>query len=848
MQFVTPLLLLGVLAIAIPIIIHLLTRKNSRRIFWGAMLFLSAAMKKRKRSVLLEEILLLATRCLIPVMAALALARPFVTPDSEVPWGLVLPAILLSAVLFGARFALWHYPKWRRITLAAAIVLALFSAISILFEHRLNLKRFGGGSRRDVVLVIDGSASMCMPGSDGKTNFENAVEEAAKYVEEAPRGTSFSVILGGPAPDVLVPVPISDRRILRETFQQLRPTQGTMNAPAAIAAAAVSLSAGSNPARQIVIIGDGQAVGWGLESSGRLESLRAILGQLNPRPRIVWRTLPLPATVRNLAVSNIALSRNPVGTDREVAIRVTVENAGTEAVTPDSVSVRVGSKTLADTSARQLEPGASQTFDFHYRFESPGASVITATVESKDDMPADDTARLVVPVLDTLRVLIVDGDAPVAAEERGSTYVSLALRPDLVKAVAGQKRDFLLETTVEDVMRAASRTDFSAFSVVVLCNVARLSDASMAALSAHVRKGAGLFLIPGHKAQPDVYNNWSDAGEEVLPLKLGRWIVNPPNSPTLPLIDTASFNHDALALLRTSRELRRIAPLRLWQLLPAPSPVPTTIASLNDGTPLFGMKTLGLGTVALSAVPFDPASSDLPLRSTFVPLLHELVYHIARPVSPELNVIPMDSAEIRLMTGRPDYDPRRYAQPGKPQPQTPPPSATWHEICNITSPRGERFHGQLKFSPDGTFLVIDRAILPGLYTVSSSNPNGFPKKMAPVLTQTGEIAIQVKSGIEESSLFVLSAEQSSLLLDNLQLTVATRKEDILQLLKGSAFGSEIWRTFAIFLLALLIAEVALTRWIAIRRRSGEQIDVDFTNEGELGKASFKEALSMLHNQ
>ena len=543
--------------------------------------------------------------------------------------------------------------------------------------------------------------------------------------------------------------------------------------------------------------------------------------------------------------------RREIGDSVAVAVEVRVEGVKrVKAVGPlppirDPVTVRVGTKTLTDTSARQFAPGASQTFEFRHKFEQPGAAVVSAVVEAGDDMPSDDAERLVVPVLDTLRVLIIDGDAPLPTSERGASYVSLALRPDLVQAAG--RRDFLLETTIEDVVRAGTRPDFSNWSVIVLCNVARLSDASMKALAAHVRKGAGLLVLPGRKAIPEVYNSWSDGAEPLLPLHLGKWIENPPDSPALPLIDVASFSHDSLLLLRTSSELRRVAPLRRWQLEQPLGASPFTIARLNDGAPLFAMKTYGLGTVALSALPFDPSASDLPLRRAFVPLLHEMVYHIARPVQPELNVIPMDRAEIRLLNGRPPYDGRRYAERGKRAPEAPRADQTWLEICDVTSPRGEKFHGELRFTPEGTFLAINRSLVPGLYTVSSIYPQGFPKEMASVLTPNGVIAINVKSGTEESSLHTFTPEQQDAIRAYLPLSVATRKEDVLQLLNGSSFGAEIWRFFALILLAALIAEIAISRWIAIRRRSGEQIDVEFVNEGELGRASFKEALQTLRS-
>ena len=117
MQFINIWMLLGLLAVAIPIIIQLLNRKNVRRIPWGAWLFLDKTMKKRKKKVLLEDILLLACRCLALGLLALAFARPFVRPDSPVPWMITLPLLLVGIVGVGISFCLWRYPKARKISL-----------------------------------------------------------------------------------------------------------------------------------------------------------------------------------------------------------------------------------------------------------------------------------------------------------------------------------------------------------------------------------------------------------------------------------------------------------------------------------------------------------------------------------------------------------------------------------------------------------------------------------------------------------------------------------------------------------------------------------------------------------
>ena len=151
MQFINFAMLLGLLAVAIPIIIQILTRKNARRIPWGAWLFLDKTMKKRKRKVLLEDILLLACRCLALGLLALAFARPFVRPDSPVPWAVTMPVMLASITAIGISFALWRYPRHRFWMMAAGIVLFVLSIATIVFERQLNLKRFGLGATKDVV-------------------------------------------------------------------------------------------------------------------------------------------------------------------------------------------------------------------------------------------------------------------------------------------------------------------------------------------------------------------------------------------------------------------------------------------------------------------------------------------------------------------------------------------------------------------------------------------------------------------------------------------------------------------------------------------------------------------------
>jgi hypothetical protein len=78
MNFLNPTLaLVGIACVAIPIAIHLLMRRRRRPVMWAAMRFLLEAYRQQRRRLRLEQLLLLAARCLVIALVALALGRPF---------------------------------------------------------------------------------------------------------------------------------------------------------------------------------------------------------------------------------------------------------------------------------------------------------------------------------------------------------------------------------------------------------------------------------------------------------------------------------------------------------------------------------------------------------------------------------------------------------------------------------------------------------------------------------------------------------------------------------------------------------------------------------------------------
>ena len=76
MTFLNVILLGGIVAGAIPIIIHIINRNRFRRVSWGAMHLLEQILRMRRRRLKLEQLILLLVRIAIPVLLALCMARP----------------------------------------------------------------------------------------------------------------------------------------------------------------------------------------------------------------------------------------------------------------------------------------------------------------------------------------------------------------------------------------------------------------------------------------------------------------------------------------------------------------------------------------------------------------------------------------------------------------------------------------------------------------------------------------------------------------------------------------------------------------------------------------------------
>lgn len=845
MEFVVPLMLIGLAGIAIPILIHLFNRRTARTVDWGAYRFLETSMLKRRRRVLVEETLLLVTRCLIVALAALALARPFINPQSRVPWPVVLPLMLIAVVSVGSAITLWIHTRWRNWLLAVALVAILIASGAIALERQLELNRFGRGADRDVAIIIDSSASMALT-IDGITNHQRVLAEIEADIRSADRGIAFGLILGSALPRSLSRAPLNDHRTLFAALEGLEPSTGTMDVPAALAAATAQLSQGINPAKQIIIYGDGQAAGWHPENETRWQVVKTLFSQLPSPPRIIWRTLELPPSLRNVAVEDIAPLKNIVGTDRETTFQVTIRNTGEQAVTPTRVVLELDGETRENKVIGQILPGATRIVEFSHRFSSPGAKILQAHVQADDDISLDDHATRVLQVLGTLNVLLVEGNPGMRFTDSTTGYLKTALRPELQAKTESENpeeaRRFLVAPIVESTAEFARRTTFENFVVVVLADVPQLPESARDALAKFVARGGGLLITPGAHARADFYNRWTWHDETIVPLplhtfKTERWTRRRPS------IDPATFTGGLIRNLLSQNDLSRAVVGGWWQLSFEKTPERVE-GFLTQGDAFLATRRIGRGTVAITAAPLDASLSNLPSLASYLPLVHEIIYGLANPTTAKLNMLPSASPTILLSAGGLHNNTSEGTSNASSDPVDTE-RMEWATAIQRIGASTNAIPAAFVQTADGLALQVKTSLEPGTYAAQPVKP--LRESLTPfAVNEAGEIPFVIIADIAESELLTLTETDLTFIRRFIDLQTATRPDEVSTALQGKRFGREIWRMLAVAALILLLLELMLARWIAIQRNTGSEEKIEF-GEATGGPDPFQNQLAQLRN-
>lgn len=199
MTFLNSALLAGLAAVALPILIHLFSRRRYPLIDFSSLRFLKKLQRQQMRRLKLRQLLLLLLRTLAILLIVLGFARPSLKGLSG------------------------------------------FSALT--------------AGRIGMVIVIDASASMQSKGLKG-SSFDEAKTAARTLISMMNPGDRAAVVLAKGQPEMLTPSPSEDGEVLLRPLESATPWDGTSDISTAITSGIQALAAAQDFRSELYVISD----------------------------------------------------------------------------------------------------------------------------------------------------------------------------------------------------------------------------------------------------------------------------------------------------------------------------------------------------------------------------------------------------------------------------------------------------------------------------------------------------------------------------------------------------------------------------------------------------------------
>ncbi len=586
-DFLNPMMLLGLLGIALPILVHLLSRKRYDIIQWGAMQFLELGRRTRRR-IRLEGWLLLAIRMLLIALIAFALARPWVSGGF--------------------------------------------------------LSKFISTQSRDIVFVIDGSYSMGWEGQD-TTPHSAAIQWIHDFLEELRPGDTISIIDARNQPRLVTESPTHQFGVVREKLNELPAPSGISNLANSVSKAIQTLGKTSNLKREIIILTDHQAIGWNAQDSILWEQVNDLLQQ-SAVPINLWATnvsgKKVPGLETNVRVGQLALSREVCVKNLPVKISTSIRYDGSEPNLICPVYFEIdGQRVNEKTQSVKIENHGEAAIEFQHRFAEEGTHVISVVLEP-DKLPGDDRSEAALHVTNALPVLLVDGTPNFDSTLSEVFFANLAL-------MAPANRTPWIQTTVIDKARLTAEI-LKNHAVVILANVDTLTAVQAGELIDFVNhEGGGVLIALGDQIKPDQYQKLLFHSNGLIPVEikaiesnvnaeLGNLVQIESNSLQTPWLKrfrgeyangliSARYKHwwD----VSFSKEKVPVLDDQNSETIAKPTPIPIEIAQLNNNKPLMLFMNHERGRVLLLTSSLDADWNNLPAKPDYVPFLHEAVFELS---------------------------------------------------------------------------------------------------------------------------------------------------------------------------------------------------------------------------
>lgn len=547
--FLQPYLLFGLGAAVLPLIIHLISQQQSKRIKFSTVRFLVEADKSTARKHRLVDLIALLLRMLILMLVASALAKPVLREKGS---GVAAKGEITRVVLIDDSYSTGYSENGT----------SHFSLMLKAVRESLDVLRKG-----DEVYIVTTSGILPETLHGALQSFQTAKDDLSTLV---PSYTASALLHG-----------------LNRAIEILEVSK--------------------KPVREIVIVTDGQERTFkGIEEIN-IETF------LQLRARIYLLSVGKNRG-RNVSLTDTAV-RVPVPyPGMEVIVRPVVRNFSDQASTTRielwAEKENLGSKIIA------LKPDEKGSVNFIHTFLSPGEYRCEVKL-SNDELLADNSYYFVVPQRNELRVLIIMGEHKENIFDDETFFLESALKP-----VKTMRKSFI--TITKNLVGNVNPSDIATHDIVILADVPTWSNELDLALKDFVRKGGGMVIIPGSLTARHI-GSQSEKGKEYLGFTLSGTVEE---NVSLAKVDFTkpifmTFKGDP-AFDTTAASFTKYFTVR-----PATAGIRSEVVTkFSNDDPFMLEQTLGTGRVVLFTSPCNVVWGNLPVRSLFLPLIHELTKYM----------------------------------------------------------------------------------------------------------------------------------------------------------------------------------------------------------------------------
>ncbi len=507
-------LALAALLIAVPIVIHLINRLRFKRLRWAAMEFLLKAQKRQRRRLIIEQLLLLALRCLLVGMFGM----------------LVLRFVGCSSMDLGGR-------------------------------HHLHLVLFD-----DTLSTLDSWQENEAPKSAfSVARNEILLEKIGKSLQQSGPSDRIMVIPFSKLALEADFAPVAfDHLNDSEKFKQFREyldehlkaaTKLHVDPLLAIKKAQEIVRSNEDNIVSLHILGDFRQRDWGLPGGEEIYKTLTEMGKNHKDLKIrlidtvhPYRTAGqggIPISHDNVALVDLRPSTRIAGKNMPINFTGTIANfSGREAdVTLVVVDELTGREMLEvdfnPPMPVKISPADTLTVSFDLRFNPEMKATethfayISARLRSPQlaEVPNDglkeDNARVAaVEVRDKVPVLVIDGEGAKGRQETKDSYhigQALASVPGAsYQVVYGDELAGGIST------KALERPDLHRFTSIYVLNVPQLTAKQLANLETFARDGGGVAFFLGPQVNPAYYNKFFfKDGQGVFPVPLKETFFPP---------------------------------------------------------------------------------------------------------------------------------------------------------------------------------------------------------------------------------------------------------------------------------------------------------------------------------